>query len=207
MTLAISILVLEVGVIVHLLVYTLISGISPVPTTPRVKAKMLEAVPERFEGTILDLGSGWGNLAFAFARRYPRSLVIGYELSPIPWWFCQVRQWFKPQPNLLFQRKDYRKLSFDQANLIVCYLFARGMRELKPKFENELSAGCMIISNTFTVPEWEPDRIYTAKDQYETRVFVYQMPVKIKPSLTSLKEHTGKNDLNPMIAGSEIRAW
>ena len=186
MALAISILVLEVGVIVHLLVYTVISGISPVPTTPRVKAKMLEAAPERFEGTILDLGSGWGTLAYAFARQYPEALVIGYELSPIPWCFCRLRQWYKPQPNLLFQRKDYRQVSFHHADLIVCYLFTRGMRELKPKFEQELNPGCLVISNTFAVPEWKPKRIDTAADQYETRIFIYQTPVKLKQSHGSL---------------------
>ena len=201
MTLAISILVLEVGVIVHLLVYTAISGISPVPTTPRVKAKMLEAAPERFEGTILDLGSGWGNLAFAFARQYPQSLVIGYELSPIPWCFCQVRQWFKPQPNLLFQRKDYRTVSFDKTDIIVCYLFTRGMRELKPKLEHELSAGCLVISNTFAVPGWKPDRIHTAEDQYHTRIFVYRTPVQMKPSHDLCEKAAGKEyDLDPLIA-------
>ena len=181
MALAISILVLEVGLIVHLLVYTVICGISPVPTTPRVKAKMLEAAPERFRGTILELGSGWGTLAYAFAKQYPEALVIGYELSPIPWCFCQIRQWFKPQANLLFQRKDYRTVSFDKTDLIVCYLFTRGMRELKTKLEHELSPGCLVISNTFAVPGWEPDWIYTAEDQYDTRIFVYQTPAKRKP--------------------------
>ena len=200
MTLAISILVLEVGVIVHLLVYTVISGISPVPTTPRVKAKMLEAGPERFKGTILDLGSGWGTLAYAFAKQYPEALVIGYELSPIPWCFCKVRQWYKPQPNLLFQRKDYRKVSFTQADLIVCYLFTRGMRELRPKLEQELTPGAWVISNTFAVPEWEPERIDTAADQYETRIFIYQMPVKLKPrSAPSRKVVVKEYDTNPLV--------
>jgi hypothetical protein len=179
MTLAIVILILEVGVIVHLFVYTVFTGISPVPTTPSVKLRILEAAPEKVEGTILDLGSGWGTLTFAFARKYPRSRVIGYELSPIPLFFCHVRQWFKPQPNLIFQREDYRNAPFDHAKLIVCYLFARGMRELKPKLEQELNVGCLIISNTFAVPGWGADQVYTAKDQYGTQVFVYEMPAKV----------------------------
>lgn len=178
MTLAIGILMLEVGVIVHLLAYTVITGISPVPTTPSVKTKMLEAAPEAVEGTIFDLGCGWGTLTFAFARKYPRSRVIGIEVSPIPLFFCHVRQWFKPQPNLIFQRGDYRNVRFDQAKLIVCYLFTRGMRELKPKFEHELNPGCLVISNTFAVPGWGTDQVYTAKDQYATRVFVYEVPAK-----------------------------
>ncbi|MDA9981969.1 class I SAM-dependent methyltransferase [Gammaproteobacteria bacterium] len=193
MTLAIGILILEVGVIVHLFVYTVITGISPVPTTPSVKAMMLEVAPGKEEGTILDLGSGWGTLTFAFARKYPRSQVIGYELSPIPLCFCQVRQWFKPQPNLIFQRRDYRKAPFDQAKLIVCYLFPRGMSELRPKFECELNAGCLVISNTFAVPGWGTDRVCTVKDQYATQIFVYEMPAKV--DLYQVVEPAVMNDL------------
>ena len=179
MTLAMIVLLLEVGVIIHLLVYTVLTGISPVPTTPSVKAEMLAAAPNPVHGAILDLGSGWGGLAFAFARKYPHSQVIGYELSPIPWCFCRIRQWFRPQSNLMFRRIDYRKVPFDQASLIVCYLFGRGMRELRPKFEHELQAGCWVISNTFAVPGWVPDRIRVAKDQYATQVFVYELPANV----------------------------
>lgn len=178
MTIAIGILLLEVGVAIHLLVYTMITGISPIPTSPLIKAKMLEAVPKDVQGTILDLGSGWGNLVFAFAKKYPQSRVIGYELSPIPWCFCRVRQWLKPQLNVEFRRRDYRKVPLDQADLVVCYLFPRGMRELRSKFEHELNTGCLIISNTFAMPGWRPDHIYVAEDQYATQVFVYELPAE-----------------------------
>jgi trans-aconitate methyltransferase len=179
MTLAVGILILEVGLIVHLLVYTVLTGISPVPTTPAVKEKMLEVAPEHIDGLILDLGSGWGALTFAFARKYPHSRVIGYELSPLPLCFCYLRQCLRPLPNLTFQRGDYRNVPFDQAELVVCYLFIRGMRELRPKLEHELNAGSVVISNTFSVPGWAADQVWTAEDQYSTQVFVYEMPAKV----------------------------
>ncbi len=53
-------------------------------TSHRVKAAMMELVPDDFEGTIVELGSGWGTLAVAFARRYPGCQVLAYELSPLP---------------------------------------------------------------------------------------------------------------------------
>jgi len=192
MILAVSILILEVGVIVHLLVYTVLTGISPVPTTPRVRLKMLEAAPGEVEGMILDLGSGWGSLAFAFARKYPRSRVVGYELSPIPWCFCLVRLWLRPQPNLAFRRIDFHKAPFKQAGLIVCYLFPGGMHELRPKLERELNAGCLVISNTFSVPGWGSDRIHVADDQYATPVYVYAMNHKGPSAQTSDPEPLSK---------------
>ncbi len=67
-----------------ILVYALRTGITPMLTSHRVKAAMMELVPDDFEGTIVELGSGWGTLAVAFARRYPGSQVLAYELSPLP---------------------------------------------------------------------------------------------------------------------------
>ena len=56
------------------LIYTIKTGISPVPTSPRVRDKMLAMIPpERLaaieRGRLFDLGSGWGTLAFALAKR------------------------------------------------------------------------------------------------------------------------------------------
>ena len=65
------------AVIAVTLAYTLITGISPVPTTPRVARAMLALLPDDVGGTIYELGAGWGTLALALARRYPRAQASG----------------------------------------------------------------------------------------------------------------------------------
>jgi hypothetical protein len=52
-------------------VYPFRTGISPVPTNRRVRATLLASLPRRIDGTIVELGSGWGTLAFPLARRHP----------------------------------------------------------------------------------------------------------------------------------------
>ncbi len=67
------------------------------------------------------------------------------------------------------------------------------MSELRPKFECELNAGCLVISNTFAVPGWDTDRVCTVKDQHATQIFVYEMPAKVE--LYQVVEPAVMNDL------------
>ena len=167
------VLIIELVVIIDLMFYTLYTGISPVPTTPRVRATMLAAAPVKISGSILELGSGWGSLAFSLARKYPQQQIHAYELSRLPWFFSRLRHLLQPLPNLHFHRQDYRKASFSGAMLVFCYLFPKGMQVLRQKFERELLSGCQVISNTFAIEEWNPAQVCVSDDQYASKVFRY----------------------------------
>ncbi len=176
-------MVLEYGILAAvlalnllLLVYTWITGISPVPTTPRVADAMLALVPALERGTIYELGSGWGSLAFALARRFPDRPVIGYELSPLPWLVSRARQTLSPQANLVLHRADFWNVSLADASLVCCYLYPDAMTRLRTKFEAELRPGTWVLSNSFTVPDWQPAAARRAYDQYRTEVYLYEVP-------------------------------
>ena len=59
-----------------LLVFTIRTGISAIPTTPRVAAAMFDLIPAGTRGVIYELGSGWGNLALGLAKRFPDCPVV-----------------------------------------------------------------------------------------------------------------------------------
>jgi predicted O-methyltransferase YrrM len=139
-----------------LLAYTIRTGISPVPTTPRVAAVMLDLAGEPPPGRVYELGAGWGNLAQALARRFPDRSVVAYEISPLPY---------------LFFRAD-----LGDAALVCCYLYPGAMRRLAPKLERELRPGALVVSNSFLVPGWEPEATRTSDDQYGTPVYLYRRP-------------------------------
>jgi precorrin-6B methylase 2 len=158
------------------LVYTVKTGISPVPTSPRVKAVFLAALPRDLEGTIFEMGSGWGTLAFPLARRYRRCRVEAYELSPVPWLVSRVRHLASSLPNLTIRRANFHRASLADASAVVCYLYPGGMEKLRPKLEAELQPGTLVVSNTFAVPGWEPAVVHRAPDLYGSPVYVYRMP-------------------------------
>mgnify|MGYP005848385611 CR=1 FL=1 len=126
MTLDLAVAALVAVGLVFTVAYTFVTGISPVPTNRRVRATLLAALPARVEGTIFELGSGWGTLAFPLARRYPGFPVEAYELSPVPWAFSRLRAFLTPYPNLTIHRRNFHRASLSAAALVVCYLYPGG---------------------------------------------------------------------------------
>ena len=158
---------------------TLIVGASPVPTTRRMRKALLTLLPEHLPGNlgdvIYELGSGWGGLAFAMAKKYPKTTVIGYEVSLLPWLFSCVRILFLPQDNLHFKLSNFLKRDLSNGVLVVCYLLPKPMEKLRIKLETELKPGSLIASNTFAFRGWWPIDDQVADDIYASHIFLYQV--------------------------------
>ena len=156
------------------LVYTLITGISPLPTMPRAKAAMFDLLPSDLDGTIYELGSGWGTLAFPLARRHPGCRVVAYESSPVPWLVSKLCQGVWRLPNLTLSRGDFYRAGLGDAALVVCYLFPGGMRKLEPKLAQELRPGALVLSNFFRLPGWQPIGERALGDLHDSRIYLYR---------------------------------
>ncbi len=150
------------------------NGISPTPTSKKVKCALMSSLPDDLSGVILELGSGWGSLAFALAKRYPNCQVIAYETSPVPYLFCLGCQLLRRFPNLLFLRKDFFFSSFDKASLVVCYLYPKAMQKLLLKFKKELKSTALVVTHTFSLMGKKPLLTLHAKDLYCTPIYHYQ---------------------------------
>lgn len=189
MAFALLSLVLVLAALALLLGYTIRTGISPVPTTPRVAAEIFAAsppeslIPSESGGVVYELGSGWGNLAIALAKRFPERAVVGYELSPLPWLASRLALRLWPRANLVLRRADFMAADLGDAALVVCYLYPGAMRRLRDKLERELQAGALVVSNAFMVPGWRPASEQLAADQYETPVYLYRMPPEVESEL------------------------
>lgn len=178
MTLEIVVLAIVLLMIALIFASTVMTGISPVPTSPRVRRTMMAALPGRLPGKpdakVYELGSGWGGMAFALARRYPDHPVIGFEVSVLPWAFSRLRLIVQPQPNLRLNWTNFAAADLSDAGLVVCYLFPAAMQELAVKFERELQPGALVLSNTFAIRHWRPADELTAMDQYASKVYLYE---------------------------------
>lgn len=153
--------------------WSLRNGISPMPTSNKVKRNVLDSIPPETQGMIVDLGSGWGTMVLQLAKKFPHCQIIGYESSPIPYYFSKVWRLIDKSSNVKIYRKNFFKVDLSNASLIYCYLYPGAMKNLEPKFMKELKPGTMIFSNTFAIPGWEPLHISTVKDLYNTRIYMY----------------------------------
>lgn len=157
-----------------IILWTWKNGISPMPTTVKAKKILLSNLPEKIEGTIYELGSGWGTLAFALADKYPHCKIIGYENSHVPFLFSKIKQYFSKKDNLVFKRKDFFIVGLENSTMIVCYLYPKAMQRLKAKFETELREGTWVISHTFSIPNWKAYRCIDIHDIYHSKIYIYR---------------------------------
>ena len=162
------------GVFLSLL-YSLITGISPVSSTLKSRRKIIQTVKSDQEGFIYELGAGWGALAFPLARRCPGATVVAYELSPVPWLFLKIRALFWGPRNLKIVRRNFLKDNLSEASLVVCYLYPGAMTRLSSKLARELKPDASVISNTFAIPAWTPTLIQNIEDVMCPHIYHYKL--------------------------------
>lgn len=154
--------------------YSYAYGITPTPTSSKVKTDIIAILPSLSQGNIVELGSGWGTLAIELARRYPQCNIVGYEISPLPFFISKLWLFCSKLTNLTFKRQDFFHIPLNNISLAVCYLYPGAMEKLKEKFKAELPSKAYVISHTFAIPGWNPIRIIYAKDMYHTPIYLYQ---------------------------------
>ena len=169
------ILISVLGAIVVSLLYSVITGISPVSSTFQSRKEIIKSIPLDQEGFIYELGAGWGALAFPLARRCPKAIVVAYELSPVPWFFLKLRALVMGPSNLRVVRRDFLKEDLSGASLVVCYLYPGAMEKLSTKLVLELKPNAQVISNTFEIPSWTPYVIHSLEDVMCPKIFHYKM--------------------------------
>ena len=156
--------------------YTLRTGVPPMPTSAGTRAAMLRLLPARVEGTVYDLGSGWGGLALRLADRYPANPVVGIELSPVPYLFARARHRLRPRPNLTYRRADLLAEPLGDAGAAVCYLMPSVMRRLAPKLAAEWRPGAVLVAYAFALEGWRPETVAVDAESGASPLYVYRAP-------------------------------
>jgi len=176
--LELAVVVVIVGVLFLIGIWTIRCGISPMPTVGKIKKALLQALPETIDGTIVDLGSGFGSLAFALSKKYPTNRVIGYELSPIPYLFSKL--FSIKQKNLYFERKDFFTVDLKDTGLVVCYLYPGAMKSLEEKLLGELQKDACIVSHTFSFNTLAIEKVVYVPDLYKTKIYFFRLVLQNK---------------------------
>ena len=151
------------------------TGISPVPSSKKARQAILELTEVVPAGPIIELGSGWGQLAVALANKYPDRQVIGYELSPLPWLFSVLLRKIKGADNLVLKRRNFSREQLPAAALLVCFLYPAGMARLARQLEQQKPQVEMLISNTFALPGHQPLQTQRLVDLYRSPIYLYHI--------------------------------
>jgi hypothetical protein len=130
-----------------------------VPTGDALVEKMLDMAHVTASDYVIDLGSGDGRTVIAAAKRGATALGIEYnpdlvELSKKRAAAAGVAA------KASFEKADIFESDFSKATVITMFLLPELNLRLRPKLL-DLKPGTRIVSNSFTMDDWQPDERVT----------------------------------------------
>ena len=147
-----------------------------VPTPEGLIDKMLAAAKVNDKDTLFDLGAGDGIIAITAARKYGAKSV-GIEYNPEMAQFARRKV---AEAGLTDKVKivtgDIFQEDFSSAPVVTLYLMPHLNLKLRPILL-KMKPGTRVVSNTFTMGEWEPDE--TVFDQHWKGYF-WVVPAQIE---------------------------
>jgi SAM-dependent methyltransferase len=152
-----------------------------VPTSNALVNKMLDMARAAPGEYVIDLGSGDGRTVIAAAKRGIKALGIEYNPDMVE---LSKRAAAKEgvTDRASFIKADLFETDFSQATVITMFLLPDINLKLRPKILN-LKPGTRIVSNTFTMGEWEPDDTGTAAgdeaSSYYRKALLWIVPAKV----------------------------
>jgi precorrin-6B methylase 2 len=130
-----------------------------VPTPQSLVDKMLDMAKVTPQDYVIDLGSGDGRTVITAAKRGAKALGIEYNPDMVE---LSKRNAAKEGmgDKAQFTKADLFESDFSQATVITMFLLPEINLKLRPKIL-DLKPGTRIVSNSFTMGEWQDDETAT----------------------------------------------
>jgi precorrin-6B methylase 2 len=133
-----------------------------VPTPQALVDKMLDMAKATPQDFVMDLGSGDGRTVITAAKRGIRAMGVEYnpemvELSKKNAAAAGVTD------KATFVKADLFETDFSKASVITMFLLPTINMKLRPKIL-DLKPGTRIVSNSFTMEDWEADQVESITD-------------------------------------------
>lgn len=150
-----------------------------VPTSEALVEKMLELAKVTKDDFVIDLGSGDGRTVIAAAKRGARALGIEFNPDMV----ALSRENAASQgvsDRARFVQADLFESDFSQATVITMFLLPSINLKLRPKIL-DLRPGTRVVSNSFTMEEWEADETATITEGCESwcTALLWIVPAKV----------------------------
>lgn len=157
------------------------TGVPTVASFRKVRGVMLDVLKRHhaeYKGselyTIIDLGSGHGQLATLIARALPDAKVTGIEISFVAWFISYARRLLGGPANLQFKCVDFWPYDISKLDAVIIFLTSNLIERMAKKLRAELKPGALIISNECPLENgWEPIEILET-GVFKVKVYVYK---------------------------------
>jgi SAM-dependent methyltransferase len=153
-----------------------------VPTTDEAVKAMLKLADVTKKDTVYDLGCGDGRIVIAAAKEYGAH-GVGIDINPERIQEAEGNAKKAGVEKLVrFEESDLFDADIHQATVVTLFLLERVNLKLRPKLLKDLKPGTRIVSNTFGMGDWKPERELTVGDPSEEslshRLYLWIVPYR-----------------------------
>ena len=145
-----------------------------VPSPQFVVDKMIELAGVKPGDFVYDLGSGDGRIVITAAKKGAKA--VGFEIDGDL--VGESRANIKKggvEALAEIRNQDILTVDFSAASVITMYLLPDVNLQLKPKLLSQLKPGSRIVSHSFDMGDWKPDKV----EQIEGRtIYLWTIPAK-----------------------------
>jgi SAM-dependent methyltransferase len=129
-----------------------------VQTPPHVVTAMLSMARVGAQDVVVDLGCGDGRIVVAAAKEFG-ARGTGYDIDPDR--ILEARrnaQKAGVAAHAQFARKDLFAVDVSEATVVTVFLLPSVLERLRPRLLRDLAPGTRIVSHSFPLKNWKPDR-------------------------------------------------
>jgi SAM-dependent methyltransferase len=152
-----------------------------VPTTEEAVTAMLKLADVKPSDIVYDLGCGDGRIVIAAAKEYGAH-GVGVDINPVR--IAEAKENAKKAgvENLVrFEEDDLFDADIHEATVVTLFLLNSVNEKLRPKLLKDLKPGTRVVSNTFGMGDWKPDKEINVGDPAEgfflsRKLFLWTIP-------------------------------
>jgi precorrin-6B methylase 2 len=150
-----------------------------VPTPQELVDTMLSIAKVTSSDFVIDLGSGDGRTVISAAKRGARAMGVEYNPDMVALSKRNAAQ-EGVSDRVEFVEADLYETDLSKATVITMFLLPEINLKLRPRLL-ELKPGTRIVSNTFTMGEWQADREVTTEDNWNSwnTALLWIVPAKV----------------------------
>jgi precorrin-6B methylase 2 len=151
-----------------------------VPTTEEAVKAMLKLADVKKTDVVYDLGCGDGRIVVAAAKEYGAH-GVGIDINPERIQEAEANAKKAGVEKLVrFEEKDLFKADIHEATVVTLFLLESVNLKLRPKLLKDLKQGTRIVSNSFGMGDWKPDKEMNVGDASEEtfshRLYLWVVP-------------------------------
>jgi hypothetical protein len=147
------------------------------PTPMEAVHEMLRVAGVGPGDVLYDLGSGDGRLVITAAKEYGAQ-GIGIDIDPLCIWLANEHAKDAGiTGRVQFRHEDLFEADFSDATVVTLYLLPALNLKLRPRLLAELKPGTRIVSYTWDMGDWAPEK---AVDVRGYKVYLWRVPERKK---------------------------